>query len=1480
MLGRNRRGAINVKVLIILIVVLAAVGTSLFAARQIRRSILSNTSLAAGNSAFANEDWTGASENFQEYLGRNPDDVEVLRKYAESRLAIRPLTAPNLTAAVAAYRRMLRLAPEEKATYDRLAALYSAVANFEELAYVARTRLEVAPDDREAPLWLANALDRLNKGPEARQILDSYLKRLQAAPDKPAEYVRACLQMGRMAVAAGDAEAKGKALTWLNTAADYGGPGAIEALVDRAQFYRETRGIPGVEDSERVLLARKDLEAAAGLSTEDPRISLSLGREWLAHGVLEPAAAALQAAEKTAPETVGEYFVDLDDWRVLKFLLASDLAIRRGARAEGSALADEALAALPERRHRIRALPAAVQLYVGAGKVPEARKYLNEYVAAQYAEGTTAETKMAIAFLQALVARAENRPYAVIDALQPLAVGETSRPEVWRLLAEAYERTDQPRRVVGALVQYLRAFPRDSDMRMLLAREYLKLRDWGKALDTARLAESLNPSEIVHKLLRIEASVRAQADQRQTLDKARLDAVSAELVELRRAHPDRVDIRLLQAAIANYLGQPETVEKELKAAIAECKEPLRAEMELVRHYYGLKRMTEAVDTCAAACKRHPNVAETWLYLSSLYVTKGDYAAARSCLSEGLEVVTDKWEKRTICIRLALVDLMYGDSDAGLRLLSDVAAQDSAETYARSLLLSTRKVREDPNTAVRLLGELRKAEGESGLSWRMHEASLLLSARDWRSRQQDITELLRYCIDSDPEWSAPVLLLAEMYQKLDDSARMEDVCRQALARNPAAVDVADKLVSLLEKQGRFADVDKLLEQIQADPRLTAAWQLRMALRAGDFSRAIDELKVRVSNNERDAESRILLARLVYAQTKDPVEAFRYLKEAESIGAESLSLTAARVAILKAEGQPAEAQRILNDNVQRRQDFAAYLLRARYLVNEKELDRAEQDYRKLTTFPGQGSAGYELLSNFFVRTERLDQAVTAVEEGLTTYPTDLALRRRLMKLLLQRARAQDRAKAAQLLDELEKELKDDPELMKIRALQMLDQPTAESVQAAIEKLEAAVKLEPTAADAHLMLVRIALREGRYEVARDYAIRGIGSNPNNVALLVARSRAELALEDITMAAQLARLALQQAPGDLEAVEQFWETALKDQALREDGTTSPLVGEARVLAEAALARDPQNEGLLLCRSRILVVQKQPRSAIPELEAYCQTEKGAQSLSALATLADLYRMAGDSDRGLQTIERVQRLAPDSQTAAHARFLWLVSQKRFDELAQIIPAYFAAKDPNPQTLVSAGATLLSLNSMALRKEGIRLLEYAVTLAPAVKYTRLTLASGLYQTGDADRAEKIYREILAEDPTDVVALNDLAWVLQEHYQRYTDALALADRGMAQAPGNTKRNLLDTRGTILSNLPDRWADARTDFETLLRLLPETSVQQRVRTMVRLARICTKLNDVAQATKYAQSALEIDAKTHALTGAEREEVNQLLSASRAKP
>jgi len=1496
MLQRKRSAKVNVKLLIILLVVVAGVGGGLFAARQIRRGVLAERALAAGYAAYEKQDWKGAVSHWRVYLARNSDDLDVLRKFGQSLMHLRPFEVTTVTGAIWAYGRILQLDPNDAKAAEELVGLYGMIENFEEMAKVAKSWMEREPNDVRAPIWLATALNRSQKYAEARKVLEPYIQRLETLPTRHRQYVEACRQMAEVEVKeaeaagrrkpaagpaaspkqepqapAGEAPPQPTPLDWLNRAVAYEA-GSGEAQIYRAKFYRMRAETLEISDPNRPLfmaLARQDLESAEKLSSNDVDVRCALSAEWMFHGELDRADAALQAADKLAQEGIKDRSANANDWAVRRFSLASELAMRKGATAQAASLADEVLASLDpnERGYRQAILPAVIRVYAVAERASDARRCLDEYLAITKDKPVTTESTRLAAELKVLVAAAENKPYSVIDVLEPLAGNDPNGSQMLLWLGRAYGQTGQVSRAVTALEQYRRLNPRDRKIATELARLYARAGDFDKAFVAAKEAESANPLDIEARLVRIGAGISKAIGPRAVSAASSLKVLAEELASLRQQHPERVGIRVYQSIIAEALGQPEAAEQELKQAIAECPDPLRAETQLIRRYVNAQRLDEAVAVCEASCARQKDVAEPWLMLADLYAMKQDNDSARAGLQKGLESVTDVRGRKLLNTRLALLELARGDRAAGIGLLRELA-RDPQEIQARLLLLTSPEIQGDPNAFGTLIAELRKAEGERGLWWKLYQAALWLSGPDAVSKQIEAVNLLRDCMKTEPTWSAPVLMLAQMYVRQGDFRQAEEVYRQGLTANPSATGIAEGLLGLLVGQNRFAEAEKILRQIQ-NPQVEANWQVRLAVGTGDISRAINELRLKVSNDKQDAGSRIELARLTYQETRDFAQAMRYLDEAKAIQPQSRTLTAVRVSILNAEGRPQEALRVLDDYVAEYGNFEAYWLRAVYLAERGEADRAEQDYRKLTTFT-ETPAGYELLANFYAGAGKLDQAVTEAEAGLGLHPENVRLKRLLAQLLLSRDKPGDATRALEMI----KDLPPDTSSMMLLAQQKLREGTPQSVAEAKGILEDIVKRDPTSIQAHVYLIGLAMQEGRYQTAADLAVRALESNSTNPTLLTLRARAELLLGYPPTAAQFARQALQRDPNSLDAIDVFSQASLSNQG-------RSLQGEARTLLDAAVRRMPSNSRLLMLRAQFHATLNQPQAAIPELEAYCRTTQGSNDIPAQVTLADLYRGRGDMAKADEVIKPLEQSHGDELIVVHARFLWLATQKRVDDLKEIGSAYVRAKNQDLGTLLRAGEILVSLEPPELKAEGIKLLEHAVSLWPTSADARLNLASAQYQMGDAAGAEKTYRELLRLRPDETRAMNDLAWILQERFQKYEEALKLANQGLAvaaKASGSTSPNLhlLDTKGTILAKMDGRLPEARKTFDEILRALTfsrSPDPRREARTNLRLGEICVKLKDAAAARQYLDEALKIDREANVLTPQDREEIVRLL-------
>ncbi len=1459
----TRSGKVSLRSLIIGAAVFVLLVAGGWGYRQFRRESLAKQGLADGRAAIQRKDWSTACKSLGLYLARYPNDVRVLKDYARAQLLVRPLGLENVGSALTAYRQVLRTDPKDVEVFDPLVRLYSDLGNFTEVIYIAEARLKQLPDDPKALVWLAKGQISHQKLGEGRSTLLRLLSRLDTRPDKLPEYVEACWLLGNIDRQSETAKTRSEAIGWLNRAIDHD-PASAEAMVNRARFIRMIAPSDEAGLQAAMAAARKDLDRAEQAAPADPRVRLLITEEWIEHNQLDRAGAQLRILSSWPLDKIEPFFPSLDDWVIAKFLVSARWVIRRGTYPEGIALADEILALLKSKEQRVHVLPPAIELYVGANKVAVAERCLDEYLSTIAMGASGAPTNDLVPYLRGIVAQARGNPYEVINVVEP-AAQRRPHPLFWRLLIEAYSQTGQSRRAVAAMKEYLRLKPSDLQMTMRLSRQYLRQGDYAKAFEAARLAEALDPTDVAVRLLRLGATLSAVGERGSTTTAATsrpgLQSVLSELAALRKAHPDRTEIRVILAAFAMEQGQAEQAERELKLAIQECKDTFSAELQLAQLYIRMNRRADAIEVARTACKRNSKMPTSWSFLAELLQEDQRYAEAQATLKSGIASVEDAWAKRDLSIARATLAMQAGNRADAIALLRDLASKDKQDIRAHSMLLSVSEVLRDTPTAQRLVDEIRLVQGETGLLWRLHQAALWLAGDEWRSRQKDVITLLERCIEGDPQWSSPALLLGQTYERLDNLSQAEAIYRRTLSANSSAVEIADRLTILLDKQRRFTESNQVLDQLRINPAILNTRRVRTAIGAGDLDRAIDELKDQIARQAKDVSSRILLARLVYRHKKDLALAMKYLDEAEAITPKSIDVLAARVSILKAEGRNAEARQRLDAEVKRSNAFEAHLLRAAYLAAMGDNSAAEKAYLELAPL-GKNGQGYELLARFYLDTNRLNDAIVAWEKGLTASPDDTSIQRGLTRALLTRDQPADRQRGLVMLAALEKRFKEDPELLWIRAATLLKEGSGEATRKARAFLERVVQLEPRSIEAQLALIRILMEQGDYTAARDQAIRSLSANSNDARLMLARGKAERALKNWQMTREMANAVLADDPNSIEARELFAQAAIGS------GDSRTIDGALTTMKD--VADISSDDRIQIANAMLINAQGRTDEAIRRLEAYGQTDQGKRSVDTFLTLAELYRTKSDSAAWARQIDRAEALAPNSPAVATARTIWLASSRQFDKLERAIEDYRRRNPTDLRTVVVGATALASSGSKDHLLKAQELFEAVVAADPTQVDAQLGLGAVIYHRGDLDLAEKMYRKALELSPGNVRAMNDLAWVLADGKRDYRTALELVDKGVRMAPADA--NLRDTRAKILCQLPGRLSEAREEYARSVEYSAPNS-RARVKALYRLGGVCRQLKDEVQARKSFQAAIEMDRKVGALTPEERADIAKTL-------
>jgi putative PEP-CTERM system TPR-repeat lipoprotein len=182
-----------------------------------------------------------------------------------------------------------------------------------------------------------------------------------------------------------------------------------------------------------------------------------------------------------------------------------------------------------------------------------------------------------------------------------------------------------------------------------------------------------------------------------------------------------------------------------------------------------------------------------------------------------------------------------------------------------------------------------------------------------------------------------------------------------------------------------------------------------------------------------------------------------------------------------------------------------------------------------------------------------------------------------------------------------------------------------------------------------------------------------------------------------------------------------------------------------------------------------------------------AQFPEAQVLLAEIESRSGRHTEALKIAESVQRQNPKSALGWILQGDALVASKHF---GQAVKAYETAFEHGKSgvTAVKLHAALVSDGRTA---EGEARLKEWLKAHPSDLTTQLYLGEFYLQTGRNKDSAAVYERILAAQPSNIVALNNLAWCY--HQMKDSRAMETAERAFKLKPDNPA--VLDTLGWIL-------------------------------------------------------------------------------------
>lgn len=257
-----------------------------------------------------------------------------------------------------------------------------------------------------------------------------------------------------------------------------------------------------------------------------------------------------------------------------------------------------------------------------------------------------------------------------------------------------------------------------------------------------------------------------------------------------------------------------------------------------------------------------------------------------------------------------------------------------------------------------------------------------------------------------------------------------------------------------------------------------------------------------------------------------------------------------------------------------------------------------------------------------------------------------------------------------------------------------------------------------------------------------------------------------------------------------------------------------------AVLAADPENVPYRLRYATALVNAGDAdggRSVLLDV-----TRDRPDDASAWYLLAQVDEQAGrleDAERAAQRITEIDRSDPRGVLA-----LANIRSARGDYrgvVAVLEPRVAAATDADVAS--GAYAEMTRTLSGALLETGdgkraVRMLEGARQRAPRDRRVYFALGSTYDHVGQTDRAERVFRDIIAEDPGYAPALNYLGYMLAEHGRKLDEAVSLIKRALTIDQGNAA--YLDSLGWAYYK-QEKFSEATAPLEQAAAAVPDASV-----------------------------------------------------------
>jgi len=474
-----------------------------------------------------------------------------------------------------------------------------------------------------------------------------------------------------------------------------------------------------------------------------------------------------------------------------------------------------------------------------------------------------------------------------------------------------------------------------------------------------------------------------------------------------------------------------------------------------------------------------------------------------------------------------------------------------------------------------------------------------------------------------------------------------------------------------------------------------------------------------------------------------------------------------------------------------------LGAHYHIGQQPEQR-DQAISRLTSDREAFRNGHQEAADFYMRVGEYEMAAKLYEEGLSLHPENEATYR--LGIAQAFALTGDFTEALHQVDEV---LQEDPENDSARVLKSSlrltsgDREVADQVIQELESLLPRMTQNPVV---NYNLGRAYESTGQFDAALVQYQEAIRKRYDYVLPRLALGSLRLQRSEFAMALNEAEGILAMAPGNIPA------RLLRANALIQLGQFDRAREDVAVLEQIG----PVQRQAQLLRASIHAAEGEYSNAETLLTGL--REEVPSDRGATAGLLDLYLREGSFEKAADLVDEQIAASPDSPELHILQGRISMGAGKYD---RAIREYQTVIEERPDDVVALQELGTAEYHTGDFDTAETLFRQARELAPKDASPSLHLAMLLGEMGEQQETRELLEEVVTLAPDNVIALNNLAYVLADSPETIDRALTLAQRAMKLAP--TSPNILDTLGWVYLK-KGQSGEAVSVYENLVEIAPK--------------------------------------------------------------